>query len=190
MGVVDVFGSVWSEPLHPGLSLTNPLASVVLMSVQTQMLSMSEDVPTKEGMDVHLEAAVLLNLRTERAVGMYAGVGADYIDTVVKPQFRSVLRSITSGHDTKDLYTTKARAAMGTQLHDDLSTLLERRGLAVQVRASCTPPSGSALSLRPTLTLLHIALRQRVPVPPAPARPPHESLQVHALLYGSKCNCM
>ena len=60
------------------------------------IVSCFEDVPTKEGMDVHLEAAALINLRKDSAVELYKTVGSEYLDTVVVPQFRSVLRSISS----------------------------------------------------------------------------------------------
>eukprot|EP00494_Astrolonche_serrata_P008399 UN08437 len=45
---------------------------------------------------------------------------------------RSVLRSITSGHDAKDLYTQKTRQVMMSTLHDELSELLNKRGLIVE----------------------------------------------------------
>jgi len=131
VGVVDFFGNVADEPLQAGLNFVNPLTKVVLMSIQTQIFTMSEDVPTKEGMDVHLEAAVLVNLLPERAVEMYKTVGEVYSQTVITPQFRSILRSITSGHEAKDLYTAETRAIMSKNLHDELTEALSKRGFQV-----------------------------------------------------------
>jgi len=131
VGVIDTFGSVSAYTLSPGMSFVNPFAKVVSMSLQTQIITVSENVPTKEGLDVHLEAAVLVRLQQNRAVEMYTSIGQEYIDTAVVPQFRSVIRSITSGHDAKDLYAASTREAMGLSLHNELSTLLNARGLTV-----------------------------------------------------------
>lgn len=131
VGVVDTFGSVSESTLSPGMSFVNPFAKVVAMSLQTQIITVSENVPTKEGLDVHLEAAVLVRLQRKKAVEMYTAIGQDYSDTAVVPQFRSVIRSITSGHDAKDLYAASTREAMGLSLHNELSTLLNARGLTV-----------------------------------------------------------
>jgi len=131
VGVVDLFGSVRDEAVPAGLNFVNPFARVIRMSIQTQIFTMSEDVPTKEGMDVHLEAAVLVNLKPERAVEMYKKVGEQYSSTVILPQFRSILRSITSGHEAKDLYTAKTRTVMSKNLHDELTEALSKRGFEV-----------------------------------------------------------
>ena len=55
---------------------------VVAMSCQTQIVETVENVPTKEGLNVHLEAAALFHLDPEHAVEMYKRVGADYVNTV------------------------------------------------------------------------------------------------------------
>jgi len=132
VGVVDTFGSVSDNVLNPGLNFVNPFSKVVKLSVQTQRITYAEDVPTQEGMDVHLEAAGLFRLKPEKASKLYKEIGIDYIKTVVQPQFRSVLRSITSGHEAKDLYTTKARQSMTTGLLNELRTVLGKYGIDVQ----------------------------------------------------------
>ena len=48
------------------------------------------------------------------------------------PQFRSVLRSVTSGHEAKDLYSAAARLSMTTSLRNELRNLLYERGLVVE----------------------------------------------------------
>lgn len=132
VGVVDLFGSLSEDCVPPGMHLVNPLARVVTFSVQTQIITMSEDVPSKEGMTIHLEAAALFHLDPRHAIDMYRDVGSDYVDKVVTPQFRSVLRSVTSGHEAKDLYSAAARTSMTESLRTELKELLEPRGLVVE----------------------------------------------------------
>jgi len=132
VGVIDTFGSVSESILQPGLNLVFPLSKVVKLSTQTQRITYAEDVPTQEGMDVHLEAAGLFNLRPDKAAQIYKEIGVDYINTVIQPQFRSALRSITSGHEAKDLYTSQARESMTTGLLDELKRVLGKYGIEVQ----------------------------------------------------------
>lgn len=132
VGVVDTFGRVSESVLDSGWHFLNPFSRVIKFSLQTQIVAMSEDVPSKEGMTVHLEAAVLFHLDPHKAVTMYKEVGIDYVDRVVMPQFRSVLRSVTSGHDAKDLYSAAARNSMTASLKEELVELMQPRGLVVE----------------------------------------------------------
>lgn len=52
------------------------------MSVKTQILELAENVPTKEGLTVHLEAAALVRLLPAEAVKMYRQVGIEYLSKV------------------------------------------------------------------------------------------------------------
>merc|ERR1719356_1171219 len=45
--------------------------------------------------------------------------------------FCSILRSITSGHEAKDLYTAETRTIMSKNLHDELTEALSKRGFQV-----------------------------------------------------------
>ncbi len=130
VGVIDVFGNVQDDVLQPGIHFV--LWPVIRLSTKTQIISMSEDVPSAEGMTIHLEAAALFHLNPASAAEMYKHVGTDYLDKVVIPQFRSVLRSVTSGHDTKDLYTSETRLIMTSSLSSDLTDSLLPRGLVVE----------------------------------------------------------
>lgn len=132
VGIVSLFGAVSDTPLDPGLNLVNPLATVTHMTVQTQIVTMAENVPTKEGLDVHLEAAALIRLDRTHAVEMFKTVGVSYLDKVVVPQFRSVIRTITSKHDAKDLYSAVTRTTMSTGLHKGMEDKLKSRGLIVE----------------------------------------------------------
>ncbi len=132
IGVVDVFGSVSNEYLVSGIHLVSPFSKIILFSTQTQIITMSETVPSKEGMEIKLEAAALFHLDPQRGIAMYKEVGENYIDKVVVPQFRSVLRSVTSAHDAKDLYSAQARISMTAALKAELTELLFARGLIVE----------------------------------------------------------
>ena len=50
VGVINVFGRVSPTTLPAGIQFVNPMARVIEMSVQTQEIKETMDVPSKEGM--------------------------------------------------------------------------------------------------------------------------------------------
>eukprot|EP00668_Euglena_longa_P047902 GGOE01064910.1.p1 GENE.GGOE01064910.1~~GGOE01064910.1.p1 ORF type:complete len:403 (+),score=105.01 GGOE01064910.1:25-1209(+) len=132
VGIVDFFGSVGAQPLRPGLNFVNPLAKVHPVSTRIEMIAATEDVPTQEGLSVHLEAAALYRLDPASAVEMYRTVGMGVLDAIVAANFHSVIREITSGHSAKDLYTARTRTRMMSDLRKNLQALVEDRGIIVE----------------------------------------------------------
>jgi len=62
VGLIDLFGNVDEKVLQPGINLINPLSKIQKFSVQTRKFEMEASVPTKEGLMVQLELAVLFRL--------------------------------------------------------------------------------------------------------------------------------
>src|SRR5947209_3046247 len=83
VGVKDFFGSVSSSTLTPGIGVVMPLTSVVRMSVQTQEIKETAEVPSKEGLILSLETSLLFQLDPAKVVDIYKTVGSDYVGTIV-----------------------------------------------------------------------------------------------------------
>jgi regulator of protease activity HflC (stomatin/prohibitin superfamily) len=107
VGVKDFFGSVSSSVLPAGVHLVFPFTRVVKMSIQTQELKETAEVPSKEGLMMDLEGSLLYRLDPEGAARMYKTVGASYAEVVVVPQVRSAIREITASYDAKALYSSE-----------------------------------------------------------------------------------
>jgi prohibitin 1 len=122
VGVVDLFGYVSPTTLKSGVRLVNPLARVVRMSVQTQELKESMDVPSKEGLSVQLDVSAMYHLDPERASEIYRTVGENYVEVLFIPQFRSTSRGVTAGYDARSLYTSQRE-----QLADVITQVLRER---------------------------------------------------------------
>ena len=131
VGVKDFFGQVSSSTLSPGIGVVMPLTSVVRMSIQTQEMKEVAEVPSKEGLILSLETSLLFQLDPAKAVDIYRTVGADYIGTIVEPQFRSAIREITASYEAKALYSAEREKIAG-----EIFTLFRRiagdRGIIVQ----------------------------------------------------------
>ncbi len=131
VGVVDFFGNVQASSLKSGINIVNPLAKVIKMSIQTQEIKETMDVPSKEGLTTQIEVSVLYHLTPERAPEVYRSVGEQYVSVILEPQFRSVSRGVTALYEAKALYTAE-RSALENLIYDDLRKIVEPRGVTVE----------------------------------------------------------
>jgi prohibitin 1 len=107
VGVKDLFGKVSPNVLQPGVNLVFPFTRVVKMSVQTQEVKETAEVPSKEGLMMELEGSLLYRLDPAKAAEMYRTVGRNYQEIVVFPQIRSAIREVTASYDAKALYSAQ-----------------------------------------------------------------------------------
>lgn len=131
VGVVDLFGQVSATTLKSGIRLVNPLARVMTMSVQTQELKETMDVPSKEGLSVQLDVSAMYHLDPERAPEIYKTVGANYVEVLLIPQFRSTSRGVTAGYDARSLYTSQ-RELLADVITQVLRERVGPRGIVVE----------------------------------------------------------
>src|SRR6202521_4293143 len=62
VGVLTLFGKVTGETLGEGIHVINPLKSVQKLSVQTQSVKESANVPSNEGLILALDTSLLFRL--------------------------------------------------------------------------------------------------------------------------------
>src|SRR5246127_3058740 len=98
VGVLTLFGRVTGETLQEGIHLINPLKSVQKLSVQTQSLKESDNLPSNEGLILALDTSLLFRLDKTMAAQVYQTVGADYVEKIVEPTLRAAIRASTSAH--------------------------------------------------------------------------------------------
>jgi prohibitin 1 len=146
VGVIDFFGNVSDKTLYPGISFVNPMANVIKFDARTQELKEVMNVPSKEGLSVELEISLLYSLSFENANKIYKTVGEDYVDKILIPQFRSVVRGVTASYDAKALYTEE-REVLSKRIETDLAKLVEPRGITLEaapLRQITLPPGLTA----------------------------------------------
>lgn len=152
VGVVDFLGNVSSNTLKSGVNFVNPMANVVKFSIKTQEVKETMNVPSKEGLVVQLEISLLFSLDPEKAAMVYKTVGESYEEIILVPQFRSVVRGVTSRYDAKALYTA-SREQLATEMKDELEKLVGPRGLTIESAPmrQITLPSGLTASIEQKL---------------------------------------
>ena len=131
VGVLTLFGRVTGETLPEGIHLINPLKSVQKLSVQTQSVKESANVPSNEGLILALDTSLLFRLDKSKAAFVYQTVGDNYAEKIVEPTLRAAIRAATSAHTANALYTN-ARELVQSQIQDELTKELAPRGVIVE----------------------------------------------------------
>lgn len=132
VGVVDFLGSVSDNTLKPGVNIVNPIARIVKYSFKTQEIQENMTVPSKEGLPVQLEISLLYRVDPAMANEIYKSVEAgDYLNVILTPQFRSVVRGVTSKFEAKALYTG-AREQLATEITSELAKNVGNRGIVIE----------------------------------------------------------
>jgi prohibitin 1 len=131
VGVLTLFGRVTGETPPEGIHLVNPLKSVQKLSVQTQSVKESANVPSNEGLILALDTSLLFRLDKDKAAFVYQTVGDNYAEKIVEPTLRAAIRASTSAHSANALYTN-ARELVQQQIQDELKAQLAPRGVIVE----------------------------------------------------------
>lgn len=129
IGIVVTLGHVTT--CKPGLNFRNPFISTLqTISSRTQLLQENSHTPTKEGLSVEIDTAVLFHLEEEKVGELYRKVGTGYISTIVEPETASAIRGLTSESQAKALYTS-GRNMIQNAVRDMLVKKLEPEGIIV-----------------------------------------------------------
>ena len=131
VGVLTLFGRVTGETLGEGIHFINPLKTNNEMSVQTQTIKESANVPSSEGLMMALDTSLIYHLNPDRAADVFQHIGADYEDKVVENQLRSAIREATASHTANALYTGE-REMVAKQIQERISEDLAKRGITVE----------------------------------------------------------
>jgi prohibitin 1 len=131
VGVIDFFGKVSEVTLKSGMRMRNPLADVHKFLIKTQEVKEAMPVPSKEGLAVGLEVSCLFHLSPEMASAVYRDIGPNYVEIILVPQFRSVVRGVTASYEAKALYTAE-REAISQAIKAELEKIVAPRGVVVE----------------------------------------------------------
>jgi prohibitin 1 len=134
VGVVDVFGNVKDYTLKPGINFpVNPFAKIVKMPVRT-MEAKEEDftVTTKEGLSVKLDISVWYNLDAEKALLVYKKIGDNYVEKILDPAIRGIMRDAISEYGCEQLYDISSRQMVCDKARTLIAKELEPRGINIE----------------------------------------------------------
>jgi len=101
------------------------------MSIQTQTIKESANVPSSEGLMMSLDTSLIYHLNPDRAAVVFQSIGSDYEDKVVEPTLRSAIREATASHAANALYTGE-REAVANEIQSKITEELSKRGISVE----------------------------------------------------------
>jgi regulator of protease activity HflC (stomatin/prohibitin superfamily) len=131
VGVKDFFGRVSQNALPAGVHLVVPFTRVHKMSIQTQEVKETAEVPSKEGLVMDLEGSLLYRLDPVKAPDVYRTVGKNYQEVMIYPQIRSAIREITASYEAKALYSA-AREQIARETYELFQKMAGGRGIIAE----------------------------------------------------------
>lgn len=144
VGVVVLFGRVQEKTLMSGIHLINPFASIEKMSVRTESYTMSGkaregvvrgddaiDALTSEGLTVKLDVTVWYRLKSEGAAIVYRDIGPNYVEKIVRPAIKTVIRNMMAGYEVAYIYSEN-RESIGISIEQGLKDALAGRNIEVE----------------------------------------------------------
>ncbi len=100
------------------------------------------DVPTKEGLTVTSEIALLYHIKPEAAKEIYTKYGMNYQEVIVESNFRAVVRHICGMYYAKELFAVD-RKKIETEIYDEIASSIWDKGFvtdAVLLKSITMPP--------------------------------------------------
>lgn len=144
VGVVVLFGRVQEKTLMSGIHLVNPFASIEKMSVRTESYTMSGktregivrgddaiDALTSEGLTVKLDVTVWYRLKSEGAAMVYRDIGPNYVEKIVRPAIKTVIRNIIANYEVAYIYSEN-RENIAISIEQGLKNALTGRNIEAE----------------------------------------------------------
>lgn len=100
-------GTVIHTVYREGLTLILPINKMYIYDARKQRVSDSIDVLTVDGLTVHVEYSVRYFPNPDLLPLLHQKVGPDYLDVVVRPEVRSVIRTVFGQYKPEEIYTTQ-----------------------------------------------------------------------------------
>jgi prohibitin 1 len=143
VGIKQTLGKIKRDHMEQGAYLFNPFVSTVKkINVRTVEALNDLDVPTKEGLIVKSEIALLYHVKPEAAKEVYTRYGMNYQEVIVESNFRAVCRHIFAQYYAKELFAID-RKKIENDIHDELVAGIEAKGFivdAVLLKSITMPP--------------------------------------------------
>lgn len=133
VGVKQRFGKIIGKERQPGMYLHNPFFSKIV-KVPTRTLNMQASLtslPTKEGLSISCDLAVLFHIKSEYAVKIVETVGVRNGEDIIRSVLRSATADITAQFFAKDLHTSE-RAKIEHAIASKMTELMGDRGFVVE----------------------------------------------------------
>lgn len=143
VGLKQKLGRLQSESLSQGPHRFNIFTSrIIKVNTRTVEAFNTLDVPTKEGLTVKSEIALLYHVKPEAAASVYVNYGINYQEVIVESNFRAVVRHVSAMYLAKDLFAVD-RKKIEKEIFDEIVEGISDKGFtvnAVLLKSITMPP--------------------------------------------------
>ena len=152
VGVKQTMGRL-SDKVHDGGSVGfNPfVAKVIRVSVQTNNIELSLNLPTKEGLSVNSQISILYKIDKSRVQEVISTFGLGY-ESIIANVFRSASADVCAQYFAKDLHSGM-RADIEKAIQVKMAQVLAAQGIQIDavLMKSIQLPAGLATSIEQKL---------------------------------------
>jgi prohibitin 1 len=128
VGIKQKLGKIKGDHLEGGPHWFNPItATVIKIPTRTVEAFNTLDIPTKEGLTVKSEIALLYHVKPEAAKDVYTKYGTNYQEVIVESNFRAVVRHIAGMYYAKELFAVD-RKKIEKEIYDEISSSIWDKG--------------------------------------------------------------
>lgn len=134
---------VLAEELSPGLHFKIPFwQKSVLLNTRLQTYTMSIAVGegdlygddsiqalTKDGQKIAMDVTIQYKIEPGQAPVLYEDIGLDYLDKIVRPVARSIVREVATNFNSKELFQIETRKDAESLIQKGISTKYEDNNL-------------------------------------------------------------
>ncbi len=133
IGVKRRFGKLDPNVKGSGIHGYNPLTTTIIrVPIRTINLPLAlENIPSKEGLNITAEMAVLYRVLPEKAPQVLSTIGERYESVVILSVFRSAAADVCARFFAKDMYTGQ-REEIEKEIGAEMHRILEPRGIIVE----------------------------------------------------------
>lgn len=134
VGVKRRFGKLVPKVLPAGMYIRNPLSTRILR-IPTRTLSMQislEALPSKEGLSIGSEMAILYHVQADKAIDILKNVGkVKNGEQIIMSVLRSASADVTSKFFAKDMHTSQ-REIIEKEIATKMMSILGDRGFVIE----------------------------------------------------------
>lgn len=144
-------GGIQERELGEGWSLVLPWQAVQLFNVRTQQYTMSSardevtgtddamTCQTREGLKVKVDVTVLFRISGEGADRLWRSVGPNYINTIVRPATRNVVRLVVARYGIMEVYSNAPETLTAASQQGIVPYVGKRQQVEDQIFAELKP---------------------------------------------------
>ncbi len=115
----------------PGLVVIAPWNQLIIYKVKEQTAEETMDVLDKNSMSINMDITVRFNPIYNKIGQLHQNFGYDYINVLVIPEVRSVVRSVTGRYTAEELFSTK-RKEVEDMIKQETSAVLKQNNIELR----------------------------------------------------------